>query len=106
MVESGLIHNRTMYVKYKCRCEVCVRANSLYKLKHRKTRTYPLRLDGQVFVDRLRADDRTEAVSRKSVERWLKNGIELYAADRMCVKLGYHPVEIWGQAFYEGVAGE
>jgi hypothetical protein len=62
-------------------------------------------LDGRVLVDRLRVDDRIGAVDRKAVERWLKNGIDLYAADRVCVKLGYHPIEIWGQAFYEGVAG-
>jgi hypothetical protein len=102
MVESGLKHNRNTYLKYKCRCEECVRDNSLYKLKRRREKTYPLRLDGKVFVERLYKDNRTNAVGRKSLDRWLKEGIELYSADRMCMKLGYHPVEIWGQAFYEG----
>jgi hypothetical protein len=106
LVECLMIHGRNGYVKYKCRCDVCRKANSDYKKSRRPVATFALRLDGSVLVERLRADDRLNAVGKRSAQRWVHEGIDVYNADRMCIKLGYHPVEIWGQKFYEGCHGE
>lgn len=99
-------HNRTTYMKHGCRCDVCCAANEEFNEKRRQTRAknrqVRTRLDGVVFVDRLTRDGRLEGLSANSVRRWMREGIELYNADEWCVRLGYHPVEIWGQRFYEG----
>ena len=42
-------------------------------------------------------------VDAHAPRRWAENGIPLWNADRLACKLGLHPTEIWGQAFYEGV---
>ena len=101
-----MIHNRTTYVKYKCRCSVCVAANSEYKKRYRPVATYRLRLDSAPLISRLERDGRLTAVSNRCLNRWTREGIELYNADRTCIKLGYHPTEIWGNQFYEGCHSE
>lgn len=97
-----MIHNRNTYVKHKCRCDVCRQANSDYKKSRRPVATYHLRLDSAPLISRLEKDNRLVAVSNKCLNRWVREGIELYNADRTCIKLGYHPTEIWGNQFYEG----
>ena len=40
---------------------------------------------------------------RGSMGNWKKNGIKLYTADAICVTYGYHPYEIYGDAWYEDI---
>lgn len=94
-------HGITGYQTYKCRCEVCVTAARSIRERNRpRSDSSKLRLDGQVLIDRLVADERW--FDRNMALRVLANGLNVYSADRYAVKFGYHPYEIWGDAFYEG----
>ena len=102
-----------MYSKHGCRCEVCCLSNDEFNRQRRekrravvRTHTFKMRLDGSVLVDRLSQDGRLEGLNPNSIRRWMREGIELYNADEWCVRLGYHPVEIWGQDFYVGCHSE
>lgn len=94
------------YQKYDCRCQICVDAilesRAKWKdLRPKIDRTY-IRLSGEQFVKRLELDGRLTAVNTSMIHKWLKYDIDIYAADRHAVRLGYHPYEIWGDAFYAG----
>lgn len=101
-------HNRTRYTKHGCRCDVCCRSNDEFnrwrreKRQAERSQVFKLKLDGTVFVERLIKDNRHGAINTSLISRWSRNGIDVYNADRWCVRLGYHPIEIWGQDFYAG----
>jgi hypothetical protein len=40
-------------------------------------------------------------IGPKGVDIMIQNGIKLHHADKMAVRLGYHPYEIWGDDFYK-----
>ena len=98
-MSDGYIHGRSTYLKYKCRCDICVEDARVYRAKIKKP---VLRLDGDVFLDRLIRDGRIGAVETSARHKWKTRGIEVHNADRWAVKLGYHPYEIWGADFYRG----
>ena len=101
-----------MYTKHGCRCEVCCRSNEDFNRRRREKRqaqrkpVFRVRLDGAVFVERLIKDNRHGAINTNLISKWTRFGIDLYKADEWCVRLGYHPVEIWGQDFYVGCHSE
>ena len=96
-------HGRSAYMKYKCRCTICVTEAQAYRKKYRETNINAgLRLDATPLLARLDIDERVGAVKSSIKSRWRAEGIEIYAADTWATKLGYHPIEIWGQSFYVG----
>lgn len=98
-------HGRNAYVKYKCRCEICCQETLEYKRGYRARKgKVSRRLDSAPFIARLERDERLAAVDPTFVSKWRRNGIDVWAADRWSIRLGYHPLEIWGQDFYVGVA--
>lgn len=60
-----------------------------------------IRLDAEPLINKLRKDGRQGAVSAARMRDWRRDGIDLFIADKWCVRLGYHPYEIWGQDFYQ-----
>jgi DNA-binding Xre family transcriptional regulator len=45
---------------------------------------------------------RTIGVSRDVVKGWKEQGgIRFYAADRLCISLGYHPSYFWGEKYWQ-----
>ena len=100
-------HGNSGYRNHKCRCEECVKGHRESRLKYRpRSDSLKIRLDGMALINKLTRDGRLEAVENSRLATWRRQGINLYAADRWCVKLGYHPIEIWGQAFYYGTSEE
>jgi hypothetical protein len=96
-------HGANAYRNRNCRCDECREGHRLAQLKYRpKSDSLKIRLDATPLIEKLSRDGRLEAVENSRISQWRKSGIDLYAADRWCVRLGYHPVEIWGQAFYLG----
>lgn len=93
------VHGRSTYLKYKCRCEVCVKANSVYRKNIRQS---VLRLDADRFIDRLTKDGRITSIHTGVISKWRQYGLDIFQADRWAVKYGYHPYEIWGNDFYKG----
>lgn len=97
-------HNRNTYLKYKCRCDICVADNSRYK-RERKIALggdSTIRLDATPLLMRLIKDGSLERVSRHVRRRWIEKGIPIYRADEYCIKFGYHPANIFGMDFYQG----
>jgi hypothetical protein len=100
-------HGISMYRQRGCRCETCRTAMTEERKKFRKlTDNKPIRLNGEVFVDRLIRDERHFAINTNVISKWRRFGIDIYNADEWCVKLGYHPSEIWGQDFYQQCSEE
>lgn len=42
-------------------------------------------------------------ISRKSFQRYERNGMDAFQADRVAIRLGFHPVEIWPTWFDDGL---
>ena len=96
-------HGANGYRNHKCRCEVCGDAYRISQYKYRpKSDSLKIRLDSTPLIDKLKRDGRLESLENSLISGWRKTGIDLYAADRWCIRLGYHPIEIWGQDFYLG----
>lgn len=96
-----ITHGANAYRNRGCRCDVCKEAVRIQKLKYRpKSDSVNLRLDATPLIDKLIRDERLASVATSRLSVWRRDGIDLYAADRWCIRLGYHPIEVWGQAFY------
>ena len=95
-------HGLSMYRQRGCRCDVCKEAIANERKRFRKySDRKSIRLNGEIFVARLLADERHGAIDSTMISKWRRFGIDIYNADEWCVKLGYHPSEIWGQDFYQ-----
>lgn len=102
-----IVHGASAYRNKGCRCDICKEAQRKAKLKYRpKSDAVKIRLDATPLIDRLTRDERLAAVENSRLNQWRKVGLDLYAADRWCIRLGYHPIEVWGQAFYLGATEE
>ena len=107
MTAQTLEHGMTMYRYRNCRCNICYTAAQEARRKYRKPKPPRIRLDYQPLVARLTEQQITQFVGWRTIREWeSKNGIDLYAADRWCIKLGFHPTQIWGTDFYQGIEPE
>jgi hypothetical protein len=43
---------------------------------------------------------------KQNLKRWKEKGITVYEADEKCMKLGYHPVEVFGDSYFDGLYEE
>jgi len=97
-----MIHGRSSYLKYGCRCDVCSTDAREYKAEYKK-RMNPevtFRLDCQPLLEQLGRDGMLDRVPRGTKLAWIKNGMTVYKADSWCIKFGYHPALVFGQDFY------
>jgi hypothetical protein len=100
-------HGANGYSSHHCRCPICREGRRLERQKYRPlSDSVKIRLDPVPLINRLTRDERLEAVENSTISRWRKDGIGVYSADKWCIRLGYHPVEIWGQDFYLGATEE
>jgi hypothetical protein len=44
-------------------------------------------------------------VDRRTISRWRTRGLDADTADRAAAHAGYHPIEVWGDAFYRAEFG-
>jgi hypothetical protein len=43
----------------------------------------------------------------RKMKRWETVGISIYEADNVCISmLGMHPIEVFGQAYFDGLSEE
>lgn len=103
-------HGISMYRYRQCRCDICKAAASAqrkaFRPKSKNHDSKKIRLNGEVFVARLIKDNRQGAINTNLISKWSRFGIDIYHADEWCMKLGYHPIEIWGQDFYQDCTEE
>jgi hypothetical protein len=95
-------HGISMYRYRNCRCDICKEAAAQQRMRFRpKTDNKKIRLDGEPLVSRIIKDDRQANINTNLISKWRRFGIDIYNADEWCIKLGYHPTEIWGNDFYQ-----
>lgn len=105
-----MIHSLRGYKTHKCRCEVCTEAYNRYRarenFKNRRTPITHVLISGEplvkIFVDRQLSGGNMS----KKIQRWRTEGISVYEADTECLKLGYHPFEVFGASYFEGLEQE
>lgn len=99
---DGLVHSLARYRFFKCRCDLCCAAHEAYNASRRKRRVPTVHIDPTPLINMIRKSG--ELVSNgglvKQVERWQTRGLDVYEADRQCVKRGYHPWEVFGEAWF------
>lgn len=42
-------------------------------------------------------------VARETLQIWKRDGVPVYSADKAAVRLGLHPVEIWGADWWQAI---
>lgn len=101
-------HGLNAYKRHKCRCEVCLDAHRESRIRER------LKMRRTVITHRLidatplialykeRDPDRIDKLKK----RWEESGISIYEADEFCMRLGFHPIEVFGSAYFEGLCDE
>ncbi len=103
-------HSLRGYKTYKCRCDICVaayvRAKAAENYKNRRTPINHVLISAEPLV-RMFVDIRLSGGNmNKKIQRWRQEGISVYEADEVCMKMGYHPFEVFGPAYFEGLEQE
>lgn len=100
---DGLVHSLARYRFFKCRCDICCAAHEAYNRSRRKHKVRPSHIDPAPLI-RL-VTESGELVSNgglsRQVARWQERGIDVYEADKQCIKRGYHPFEVFGAAWFD-----
>ena len=104
-------HGMRGYKVHKCRCETCVGGFMAYKarqsLKNRKAAIKHHIIDGKPLAELFKSlHGRLDTSQRRLVKRWTTVGISVYEADKYAVRFGYHPYEIFGESYFEGLDEE
>lgn len=103
-----MLHNRSTYMKYKCRCDICTQDAKKYRREYklRNGGDTDIRIDPTPLITRMVADGTIKHISHQTWRDWLSKGMSVYLADEWCTKFGYHPATVFGNAFYEGCTGD
>lgn len=105
---SDFAHGLSGYKRKKCRCETCSEAYEQYRIKERlKYRRTPIKhhlIDATPLIELYR--EFATKNGRRIVKKWEDEGISVYDADTYCMKLGLHPIEVFGAHYFEGLAEE
>lgn len=92
-------HGRAAFVKNICRCDICRDAHNEYNNKWRHERRVD-RLDPEPIIE-VSLNSPTFAIRSKTLQNILENGIDVFLADKYCVEMGYHPMQLYGFKFYK-----
>ena len=100
-------HGMGMYRYRRCRCEICCAAMREERGRYgAKSDNSKLQLDATPLLEFLEKKEYTSLYESNTIKRWREKGINVYMADKVCLRFGVHPAEIFGSAFYEGCFGE
>ena len=101
MAKTGNPHGISGYKRRGCRCAVCEAAYVKYNADRRKYRHKAPRIKADLLVAFITENDsHVGGTSKAMMERWLRDGVDLYVADAACVKRGVHPYEVFGDAWW------
>lgn len=96
-------HGYSGYRARGCRCEICSDAAANLRKRYRKVSdNCRLRLDPEPLIAKLREHNQLIFIDTAQVHKWRERGMDIYNADKWCLKFGWHPSEVFGQAFYVG----
>ena len=66
-----------------------------------KTDSVSILLDASPLLDILTERNLLKMVQNRTLKKWRTIGIDIYGADKWCIRLGYHPIELFGMDFYQ-----
>jgi hypothetical protein len=89
------VHGVNRYRKYGCRCDICRSAASALKRLQRVQTTLPV----QPLIDKF--GDVIHRRFYRSLDKWHREGVNPYVADKICCSLGCHPAEVYGDDWFE-----
>jgi hypothetical protein len=75
------------------------------RLKYRRTPIKHHLIDASPLVSIYRETQDARHIS-KTIKRWETFGISIYEADEFCMKIGLHPIEVFGSTYFEGLCDE
>lgn len=100
-------HGYSGYRDRKCRCDICREAARVVRARYRpKSDNSNLQLDATPLLEFLEVKGYTSEFESNTIKRWREKGVNVYMADKVCLRFGVHPAEIFGSAFYQGCFGE
>lgn len=103
-------HSFIGYSKYGCRCDLCLQGYEKRKeyinARRRKFKIVPAVIDGSPLAAIWKEQFRITGNNAQLVKRWETKGIDIYEADKYCMMLGKHPIEIFGDAYFTGIEEE
>jgi hypothetical protein len=102
MAKTGNPHGISGYKRNKCRCEVCVAAYEAYNTARRKNPEKSFTIDPEPLISFItKLEDPVPASTQQTFARWRRNGVDVFVADRHCVRRGAHPSEVYGSEWFE-----
>lgn len=100
-------HGMGMYRYRRCRCEICSEAMYHFRKKYRKTSdNYNKMIDATPLLNWLRENGQITQIDGSTARKWAERGLSVYTIDKVCIRLGVHPAEVYGNRFYQGCFGE
>lgn len=103
-------HGLHAYKRRGCRCEVCLEAHRQSRIRERlKSRRTPIKhhlIDAAPLVELYRSMNIRSSSLSRTINKWEREGISIYDADTYCMKIGFHPIEVFGSAYFEGLFDE
>ena len=96
-------HGIGMYRYRRCRCEICNEAMAVVRAKYRKkSDNYRKMMDATPLLEWLAVNGQLHQVDDSTRRHWAMRGLTVYTIDKVCIRLGVHPAEVYGYRFYEG----
>ena len=92
-------HGRIGAYREGCRCEPCKFAGKESNRNRKRREAAQPKISVQPMKDGLPANFMHE--HRAGIPRWETEGIPMFMADRICVKYGHHPWNIFGDEWYK-----
>lgn len=63
---------------------------------------YNQMIDATLLLDWLTENDQLNRIDKSTLRKWQERGLSVYTIDKVCIRLGVHPAEVYGNKFYEG----
>lgn len=102
MAKTGNPHGISGYKRNKCRCEVCLAAYEAYNTARRKNPEKSFTIDPEPLIRFItKLEDPVPAATQQAFAGWRRNGVDVFVADRHCVRRGAHPSEVYGSEWFE-----
>lgn len=102
MAKSGNPHGISGYKRNGCRCDICEAAYVKYNADRRKYPEIAPRIDPEPLIEFIVGHDaKLPGGLSQQFARWRENGVDVFVADRHCVKRGVHPFEVYGDVWWD-----
>ena len=103
-------HSLRGYKIHKCRCDICIAAHKRHRAeqnyKNGRTPITHVLISGEPLANIFRERQLAGGSMSKHIMKWEDVGITVYEADKWCMKLGYHPFEVFGAEYFQGLEQE